>query len=186
LSIERLVLQLPAELSELVIRPAVSDDCGAVLSLFDQAIAWFQTFGNTKQWGTEPFSAQKKQVDRVTTWLMQPGAWIAELPSLGPVGVIMLGEKHEHIPAAAESELYVRVLLGSRAPEAKGVGRALLRFADTEAARLGESYLRVDCYNGGSGRLPEFYESCGYRRTEVFMVGDWPGQILERRLDHAG
>ena len=167
---------------DFVIRDAGPEDRDTVLSLFDHAIEWFQTIGNTKQWGTTPFSAQPKQVARVLAWLSQPGAWIAELPEQGAVGALVLGDRHDYIPAAREPELYVRLLLGSRVQGAKGVGRALLQFADGEATRRGLNYLRVDCYNGGDGRLPEFYESCGYQRTERFAVGDWPGQILERRL----
>lgn len=170
------------DLPDFAIRAAVPEDRDSVLQLFDQAIVWFQAIGNTKQWGTEPFSTQPKQIERVESWLREPGTWMAELPNFGVVGALVLGEKYDHIPAAAEDELYVRLLLGSRLPAAKGVGRALLQFADVEAVRLGGTYLRVDCYNGGDGRLPQFYESCGYQRTEVFQVGEWPGQVLERRL----
>jgi hypothetical protein len=28
-----------------------------------------------------------------------------------------------------------------------------------------------------------FYERCGYTKTETFTVGEWPGQVLERRID---
>jgi GNAT superfamily N-acetyltransferase len=76
----------------------------------------------------------------------------------------------------------VRVLIGSRRAEGKGVGRFLLGFADAEASRLGVPVLRVDCYGGGQGDLVRFYESAGFQRTETFKVRDWPGQILERRL----
>jgi GNAT superfamily N-acetyltransferase len=164
------------------IRAASPDDLHSVLALFDDAIDWFQTFGNAGQWGAEPFSTQQRQIDRVMGWLSQPGTWIAELPDVKTAGVLALGARHDYIPAVGEDELYVRVLLGSRAPSAKGIGRSLLVFADNEAKMAGVGLLRVDCYRGGSGRLPEFYESCGYTRTEQFQVGEWPGQIFERRV----
>lgn len=109
-------------------------------------------------------------------------AWVAERDGLGLCGAIILGEDHDFVPAAAGEELYVRVLIGSRRPEGKGVGRFLLGFADDEANRLGVPLLRVDCYGGGQGDLVRFYESAGYERTETFKVKEWPGQILERRL----
>jgi GNAT superfamily N-acetyltransferase len=164
------------------IRRATPDDLHPVLSLFDSAIEWFKTFGNDEQWGTAPFSTQPRQIERVTQWLSQPGAWIAELPGLPTAGALVLGAKHDYIPAVDEDEIYVRLLIGSHVPEAKGIGRALLAFADDQALSARTSLLRVDCYNGGSGSLPRFYESCGYRRTEQFLVGEWPGQVLERRL----
>jgi GNAT superfamily N-acetyltransferase len=169
--------------ADLKIRPAIPGDVGNVLGLFDEAIEWFKTFGNTRQWGVEPFSQQPRQVDRVTGWLEARGAWMAELPGIATAGVLVLGAKHDYIPAVKEDELYVRLLLGSRRSVAKGTGRALLAFADRQARITGVSLLRVDCYNGGTGRLAQFYESCGYERTEQFHVGEWPGQILQRRVD---
>ncbi|WP_348786638.1 GNAT family N-acetyltransferase [Leifsonia sp. NPDC080035] len=164
------------------IRPAGPSDAAHVLRLFDDAIAWFATIGNTRQWGTEPLSAQPKQVSRVEGWVAEPGAWIAEHPEAGPVGFLVLGEPTDYVWPADEPELYVRVLIGSRDPRGKGVGRALLRFADEQAEAAGVGLLRVDCYAGASGDLVRFYESCGYERTETFTVGDWPGQVLARRV----
>ena len=53
---------------------------------------------------------------------------------------------------------------------------------DTFTLAAGVGKLRVDCYAGGSGDLVRWYESCGYTRTDPFLVGDWPGQVLERRV----
>jgi GNAT superfamily N-acetyltransferase len=72
------------------------------------------------------------------------------------------------------------VLIGSRDPRAKGTGRSLLAFADEQALAAGVTLLRVDCYAGGTGDLVRFYESCGYTKTDAFLVGDWPGQVLAR------
>ncbi|GAB3584324.1 GNAT family N-acetyltransferase [Leifsonia lichenia] len=162
------------------IRRATEADATAILRLFDDAIAWFVSIGNTRQWGTEPFSTQQKQVDRVTGWVAEPGAWVAEHPDAGVVGALILGEATDYVPAATEQELYVKVLIGSRDPRAKGTGRALLAFADEQAAAAGVRMLRVDCYAGGTGDLVRFYESCGYVKTDTFLVGDWPGQVLAR------
>lgn len=165
------------------IRPARPDDADAVLRLFDDAIAWFVSIGNTGQWGTQPFSTRPEQVTRVQGWVSEPGAWIAEHPGSGVVGFLVLGAATDDVPAASGPELYVRVLIGSRAPAAKGTGRLLLEFARDQARAAGVGLLRVDCYAGGSGELIRFYESCGYTRTDRFTVGAWPGQVLERPVD---
>jgi GNAT superfamily N-acetyltransferase len=107
---------------------------------------------------------------------------VAEHPDLGVVGALVVGEANHYVPPASQPELYIRLVIASRRVEAKGVGRQLMAFADAEARRLGIPNLRVDCFAGGSGRLIEFYESCGYSRTETFTVGKWPGQLLEKRL----
>ncbi|CAM5493967.1 N-acetyltransferase family protein [Leifsonia shinshuensis] len=167
------------------IRPAGPADADAVLRLFDEAIAWFVSIGNTGQWGTEPFSSRPEQVARIRGWVAEPGSWVAEQPETGVVGFLALGAATEYVPAATEPELYVRVLIGSRDARAKGTGRRLLEFAHEQARAAGVGKLRVDCYAGGTGDLVRFYESCGYTRTDLFTVGAWPGQVLERPVDAA-
>ncbi|MGH3434055.1 MAG: hypothetical protein ACRDQB_14590, partial [Thermocrispum sp.] len=59
--------------------------------------------------------------------------------------------------------------------------------ADGEHARRiarqrGIGLLRVDCWAGGDGGLVAYYTGQGFTPTERFTVGDWPGQVLARRL----
>ncbi|AMB59508.1 GNAT family N-acetyltransferase [Microterricola viridarii] len=169
------------------LRRAVPGDAPAVLRLFDEAIAWFVQIGNAGQWGTEPFTGQPQWEQRVSGWCAEPDTWVAVHPDLGVCGALVLGDAVGYVPAATEPELYVRSLIGSRDPRAKGTGRRLLALADERAAARGVSLLRVDCYAGGSGELIRFYESCGYTRAVAFTVGaapqEWPGQLLTRTLD---
>lgn len=174
-------------LAALTLRRAVPSDAPAVLRLFDEAIAWFVSIGNTKQWGTEPASEQPRWQARAEAWCAADSdTWIAEHPELGVCGALVLGDAVEYVSAATEPELYVRVLIGSRDPRLKGIGRHLLGVTDELAAAKGVDVIRVDCYAGGTGDLIGFYEACGYVRTESFTVGDgpdaWPGQVLSRRL----
>ncbi|WP_435748250.1 N-acetyltransferase family protein [Microbacterium sp. PMB16] len=173
-------------LTDLPLRRAVPEDAAAVLRLFDEAIAWFVSVGNTGQWGTEPVSDKPRWQERAAGWCTGDDSWVIEHPEVGVCGLIALGDAVDYVPAAAEPELYVQVLIGSRDPRAKGVGRRLLALADERARARGVDLLRVDCYAGGSGDLVRFYEACGYARAETFTVGAepsaWPGQVLERRL----
>ena len=168
------------------LRRARPDDAPAVLRLFVEAVAWFVEIGNTEQWGTEPFTGQPVWEQRIAEWCDGPESWVAQHPELGVCGALVLGDATSYVPAAAEPEIYVRSLIGSRDPRAKGSGRTLLALADERAAASGVELLRVDCYAGGSGDLIGFYESCGYTRAETFVVEkqprDWPGQVLARRL----
>ena len=165
-----------------IFRQANQADAAAVLQLFDEAIEWFQTFGNGQQWGTDPWSTQDRQVARVREACELPGAWIAVHEQIGVCGALVLGEAMPYVPPADSTELYVRLLIASRHPLARGVGRALMSFAEAEARAAKVSQLRVDCYAGGSGSLVRFYESCGYELLLPFDEGDWPGQILIRHL----
>lgn len=172
---------------QLRIRRALPEDAAAVLGLFDEAIAWFARIGNVQQWGVEPASGQERWITRVEQWCASSDAWVAEHPAVGVCGALVLGEALEYVPAAVEPEVYVRALIGSRDPRAKGTGRRLLAFAEERAQGAGVGLIRVDCYAGGSGDLVRFYEACGYERDATFTVGDgtdaWPGQVLSRRVD---
>ncbi|WP_067536511.1 GNAT family N-acetyltransferase [Nocardia crassostreae] len=170
-------------LDDMVIRRAEAADAPAVLHLFDEVIAWFVAIGNREQWGTEPWSTQESRVKRVTEACSLPGAWIAEHPRLGVCGALVLGEAMPYVPVATEPELYVRLLISSRDPGARGIGRRLLAFADNESRAAGLDRLRVDCYGGGTGALVRFYESCGYERLQHIDVEGWPCQVLGRTLE---
>lgn len=177
---------MTSAVADLPLRRAAPEDAAAVLRLFDDAIAWFVSIGNAGQWGTEPVSGKPRWEERAAGWCGGDDSWVIEHPDLGVCGLIALGEAVDYVPAAVEPELYVEVLIGSRDPRTKGVGRRLLAFADERASATGVDLLRVDCYAGGSGDLVRFYEACGYTRAQTFAVGEepnaWPGQVLEKRL----
>jgi GNAT superfamily N-acetyltransferase len=96
---------------------------------------------------------------------------------------MVLGEAQPYVAPATEPEVYVVVLVGAHEPFARGAGAHLLEVAVAEARAQGAVRLRVDCYAGNGGALVAFYVRCGFRRLETFRVRDWPGQVLEYRLD---
>ncbi|MET9069305.1 GNAT family N-acetyltransferase [Streptosporangium sandarakinum] len=165
----------------MIIRVGGLADVPAVLAMFDGAVAWLTERGRTGQWGSEPFSTNPVRVEKATAWAASGGMRIAEIDGR-PAGCLVVGSAMEYVSPAAEPELYVQVLINDRRFHGRGVGAALLERAMTEAAELGVSLVRVDCYAGDDGRLVRYYESQGFTRAETFTVGEWPGQILERRL----
>lgn len=86
------------------------------------------------------------------------------------------------VEPAAEPELYIGTLLTSRRHAGREIGARLLAHARSLAVERGLALVRVDCYRGGDGSLVWYYERNGFVRTHPFMVGDWPGQVLEQRL----
>lgn len=171
-----------AEPDGLIIRRATDTDAVAVLGLFDEVIAWFVEIGNAGQWGTQPWSRQPERVQRVNEACALPGAWVAQARDGSILAALVLGDAMPYVPPATESEIYVRLLVASRRPAARGIGRRLMAFAEDQARTAGVGGLRVDCYGGGSGALVRFYESCGYERLSTFHVEGWPGQLLGRSL----
>lgn len=160
------------------LRVATRDDAASILALFDEAVVWMNSVGNTQQWGTTSFSGDPKRADAVTEWAGSGAAVIASIDD-EPLGAMSVGAATPYAPPATEPELYVVALV---ARHHSGAGRALLRCADAVARELGVHLLRVDCYAGGDGQLVRFYESAGFTRSDTFEVKGWPGQVLERRL----
>ena len=161
------------------VRRAGPGDEEAVLGLFDRAVAWLVSQGHTGQWGDRPWSELPRRRALVDGYCTSGDAWFAEVGG-EPVGFLALGEPFDHVPPAEVPEVYVRALVTSRTPAARGAGRVLLDHAGRLAAERGVEQVRVDCYAGNDGRLVAFYESCGFVRTGSFTVGDWHGALLER------
>lgn len=164
------------------IRQGGPADVPAMLAIFDSAVVWLNARGITAQWGTEPFSSRPKTVEAVERVVAEGTPWIAELDGV-PVGTLTLTpHPGSYVARAAEPEQYVRYLATDGRRHGHGVGAALLAHAADETRRAGVSLLRVDCFAGSEGRLVRYYERQGFTRTEAFTVGDWPGQVLERRV----
>ena len=162
------------------VRRAGLADMSILIKLFDDSIAWMVTRGFTDQWGSAPFSASSRQVDRCRVWASQT-FFVCEVDGR-PVAAMVLGKSPDYVRPSVEAEAYILVLVGSHDAFGRGSGRHLLSVADDEARRLNLRKLRVDCFAGNDGALVRFYEGCGYRRSDTFEVAGWPGQVLERML----
>nr|WP_037909669.1 GNAT family N-acetyltransferase [Actinacidiphila yeochonensis] len=166
------------------VRPGGLADAPAILDMLDGAIVWMNARGNTEQWGTTPYSRKPGGVRRVEQYATEQDAFVAELDGV-PVGALVLGSgpsPQMPIPPAAEPERYVRLLITDRRYAGRGIGAALLAHAVEETRRAGLTLLRVDCWAGGGGELVAYYERTGFTRTEPFLSGTWPGQVLARRV----
>ena len=172
---------MPLADEHLLIRPGTSKDAGALLELFDDAVAWLVARGQTGQWGTEPFSARATNVRRAQEWADSGGLLFGERESGQGVGAIVIGAAHDYVPPPTCPELYVQVLLTASAFRGMGVGAQLVRYAAGVARRRGARQLRVDCWDGVP-QLPEAYQRLGFTRVGSFDMNGWPGAILVQAL----
>ncbi|MFJ5550933.1 GNAT family N-acetyltransferase [Streptomyces sp. NPDC093225] len=166
------------------IRPGGPADVPAILDMLDSAVAWMNARGNTEQWGTTPYSKAPGGVERVERYTTENRPFVAELDGT-PVGAVVLDSRPSPrmpIEPADEPEVYVRLLVSDRRHAGRGIGAALLAHAVEETRRAGVDLLRVDCWAGGGGALVAFYERNGFRPTDGFLDGRWPGQVLARRV----
>ncbi|WP_240802678.1 GNAT family N-acetyltransferase [Streptomyces sp. A0642] len=152
--------------------------------MLDGAVAWMNGRGNTQQWGTTPYSRKPGGVERIQRYTTECAPYMAELDGV-PVGTLVLGDgpsPQVPIPTSEEPERYVRLLVSDRRHAGLGIGAALLAHAAEETRRAGVPLLRVDCWAGGGGELVAFYERNGFAPTTRFLAGEWPGQVLARRI----
>ncbi|WP_069815532.1 GNAT family N-acetyltransferase [Streptomyces sp. TP-A0874] len=166
------------------IRPGSLADAPAILRMLDSAVVWMNARGNTEQWGTTPLSQKPGGVARIERYTTELTPYIAELHG-GPVAAMVLGSGPDPkmpIAPAGEPERFVRLLVSDRRHAGLGIGAALLAHAADETRRAGPELLRVDCWAGGGGELVAFYERNGFTRTDRFLFGSWPGQVLARRV----
>lgn len=162
------------------IRRGSAPDAALVLALFDEAVAWLVTRGQTGQWGTEPWSRRPRAVAMVRSWAQGDGLRIAQDADT-PVGALVLGEHPPHVEPIDEPERYVEALVTSRAHAGRGVGAQLVATAADEARAAGAAVLRVDCW-AGAPPLVAWYERQGFERSGMFDVGGWAGQVFTMRL----
>jgi len=168
----------------LALRPGGPDDFGALLALFDEAIAWMVARGQPGQWGDRPFSERPATRERVREFAASPGLRIAERDG-ETVGALVVGARPSHVEPVAAPELYIELLISSRAHAGNAIGARLVRLARQIAVGRGADVLRVDCW-AGAPTLVAWYERQGFRRSGTFDVGGWVGQVFEMSLDEDG
>lgn len=157
-------------------------DLPAVMAMFDEAVAWMVARGNSRQWGTEPWSAQADKVASIRKRIEEADLWLAELDGVPAGALITNDEPNTYVTPVDEPELFVNLLLVSRRHAGHEIGARLLAYARTLAEEKGVALIRVDCHRAEDERLIRYYERNGFVRTYEFTVGEWPGQVLEQRL----
>jgi len=166
--------------ADLEIRRGSSADFDVLLALFDEAVAWMVARGQEGQWGARPFSERRETRRRVAEMAASDGLWIAQRDG-EPVGALIVGTHPPHVEPIERSELYIELLISSRAHAGSGIGARLAARAREIALARDVEVLRVDCW-AGAPSLVAWYEAQGFTRSGTFDVGGWKGQVFEMPL----
>jgi GNAT superfamily N-acetyltransferase len=174
------------------IRIAEPADAARVLAMFDGIMEWLVAQGRTDQWGTKAWSKRPDLVRRIKARIARGELRVAEDPTGRLLGVVSLSEQcADYVGPPPEPELFINLLGTSRGAKGRRVGGALIEVARAEARKRGLRLLRVDCFAGDDGKLRDWYVSQGFEPVEPLSVSrpgqaDWPGMLLQQRLEPAG
>ncbi|MFH8339910.1 GNAT family N-acetyltransferase [Streptomyces sp. AM6-12] len=168
----------------ITIRAGGPGDVPLILAMLDSSVEWLAAQGRTRQWGTEPWSADPRAVETVRRYAAAGTPYFAEVDGVPAATLTLSDAPGAYLEPAGEPERYIHLLASDRRFKGRGAGAALLAHAAEVTRRAGVSLLRVDCYAGDDGKLVAFYEKNGFVRTEAFRHGpdDWPGQVLAQRV----
>jgi ribosomal protein S18 acetylase RimI-like enzyme len=170
--------------TDLDIRRAQPDDAKPVLAMCDEVIAWMVEHNLDSQWGDHPWSKHPLWIIAVEMWCSEDRTWIAAQSTGEILGILVFASSApSYARPAMVSELFISMLITSRSPNAKGIGRRLLAHADVVAQEKGVEQVRFECFAGNDGALIRYYESAGYQKMEAFDNEGWPGQVLVRPVE---
>src|SRR4051812_14778406 len=137
------------------------DDLTAVLGVLDDAAAWLQSIGVTKQWPAS-FSGDATWLKRFERWVRDGKVYIARDDDGAAVGCFRLMLSDDHIwPLEPVKALYLHSLAVTRLSAGQGIARQLLEFALEVAGAKAVDELRLDCW-AGNDRLRRYYTDAGF------------------------
>jgi len=148
----------------LTITRADPTDLPTVAGILAEAAAWLDGRG-VRQWPEYGFPEGE------TLGRLQRGETYLALIDDAPAGTISLDTSGEPFwtPEEARSSLFIHRLAVARAHAGRGLGRALLDFARSEARRRGCQWLRLDCVGDNEG-LKTYYKREGFSLVKIIPL----------------
>jgi predicted N-acetyltransferase YhbS len=136
------------------VRSARREDVEAVAGLLDEATVWVSELGH-EQWPLPfPRAELAAAIDRGEVYLGEVNG--------EPVGTVtILLDDPVYWGERPPDALYVHKLAVRRDRAGRGVGAALVEWAETRAAAAGRGFLRLDCLRGDPG-IRAYYERLGF------------------------
>lgn len=160
------------------------DDLEDVLELFDAVQAWLAQKGLKEQWGERPFSESEAQRKRFGAWLAS-GRMVGVRSGGRRAGTLVFSfsppDYAEELRGRAAGG-YLEAFAVRRDFAGRGVGAALLGWAEGEALDRGWTTLYLDCW-AGNAALRAYYRRAGYSEVSTLTRGAWRGVLLEKKLE---
>jgi len=116
---------------------------------------------------------------QLTAALGSGGLYLARLEGEPAATVSVFDVDERFWPGAPADALYVQKLAVLRRFAGRGLGRAILEWADHRAAEAGKAYLRLDCPRDDPG-VRAYYERAGYVHRGDLSAGGFEASLYER------
>ena len=143
------------------IRVARAEDVGTAAEILGDAISWAAERGFSS-WTPEDFAGPASWgKDRLIQAGEVGGLFLVWVQGRAVGTVSLLPEDLRFWPDQPPDALYLHRFAIRRSHTGRGVGRAVLRWADREVLRQGRRFLRLDCLADNAG-IRAYYERAGF------------------------
>jgi GNAT superfamily N-acetyltransferase len=155
------------------VRRAHHEDAVTVAALLDEATVWVTDLGFS-QWPL-PFPREQlaAAIDRGEVYVVEAedGEAVAT--------VSMLLDDPEYWGVRPPDAVYVHKLAVRRDRAGRGIGAAIVEWANAEAAEAGREFLRLDCL-GDNPHIRDYYEDLGFQHRGDLVLDGRKMSLYER------
>jgi GNAT superfamily N-acetyltransferase len=164
--------------NNVTIIPATSAELDIVLDILEEVSRWITSKG-IDQWRPGSFTGERKQ--KITEQVDQGEVYLANVEGQ-PAGTFTLQWADplvwKNVP---EDAGYVHRLAIRRAFAGRGLGRAMLTWAEFMAASNGKRYLRLDCMTENTA-LRLYYRQVGFTYCGDVSGKGWSASLYEKSI----
>jgi GNAT superfamily N-acetyltransferase len=156
------------------VKPARPEDANTVAELLDEATSWVHELGY-EQWPL-PFPR-----DELATAIDRGEVYLVEDDGDTVATVTLLWEDPMYWGERPADAVYVHKLAVRRDRSGRGIGAAIVAWANAEALEAGRDFLRLDCLRDNPG-IRDYYEHLGFEHRGDLIQGDRPMSLYERAV----
>ncbi len=162
----------------ITIEQARPSDLDTVIDILEEVASWLASRG-IDQWRPGTFLGPR--YESIADQVNRGEVYLATLDGK-PVGTLTLQwEDKKFWGDVPDDAAYVHRIAIRRAYAGKGLGRRLLRWAESAAAAAGKNFLRLDCMAENSA-LCEYYERASFECRGEIQGKGWRGRLYEKRI----
>jgi predicted N-acetyltransferase YhbS len=157
------------------VRCARHEDADTVAALLDEATVWVNELGFS-QWPL-PFPR-----DELAAAIDRGEVYVVEAEDGDTVATVtMLDDDPMYWGDRPPDAFYVHKLAVRRDQAGRGIGAAVVEWANAEAAEAGREFLRLDCLGDNPG-IRDYYEGLGFEHRGDLVLGRRNMSLYERSV----